>query len=392
MNAGRLIFSQVLELVDRKEFQRCISYYPMPRASRAMTARDQFLSMVFAQLTFRESLRDIEACLKGCEHLHLMGIRGNVTRTNLAYANENRDWRTYEALAQILIRKAQRLYASDKTDLDLDEMVYAIDSTTIDLCLSLFPWAHFRQSKSAIKVHTQMQIQGSIPVFISISTGKVHDVNFLDEVEFDAGSIYVIDRAYVHFKRLFGIHQANAFFVTRSKTNFQFFVVRSNPVEKDTGLKCDQIIRLKGPKSKETYPERLRRIRYVDPETGKSLIFLTNHFTLPAITITKLYKSRWQIELFFKWIKQNLRIRRFYGNSENAVKTQIWVAICTYLLVACLKKVHEIPESLNRILQIISVNVFQKVAINQLLTRVDTNLNTLDIGNQLEFNDLLTGQ
>ncbi len=392
MNTGRLVFSQILDLLDRKELHRCIDLHPMPRVSKTMTARDQFLCMVFAQLTFRESLRDIEACLRGSQHLHAMGIRGRVTRTNLAYANENRDWRVYEALAQVLIRKAQRLYAADKTNLDLDEMVYAIDSSTIDLCLSLFPWAHFRQTKSAIKVHTQMQIQGSIPVFIRISTGKVHDIHFLDQVVFQTGSIYVIDRAYVNFDRLYRIHQALAFFVTRAKSNLRFHVLESNPVDKTTGLKCDQTIALNTSKSKAAFPQRLRRIRFVDPESGKSLTFLTNHFSLPALTITKCYKSRWQIELFFKWIKQNLRIKAFYSNSENAVKTQIWIAICTYLMIACLKKVHQIPESLNRILQILSINVFQKVALDQLLTNFDTNFNTFDIHNQLEFNDLLTGQ
>lgn len=392
MNQGKAIFSQITEILDPKQLSRCVKRYPMPRGSRSFSAMDQFLCMVFAQLTFRESLRDIEACLRGSQHLHAMGIRGRVTRTNLAYANEHRDWRVYEALAQILIRKAQRLYAADKTDLDLDEMVYAIDSSTIDLCLSLFPWAHFRQTKSAIKVHTQMQIQGSIPVFIRISTGKVHDIHFLDQVVFQPGSIYVVDRAYVDFDRLFRIHQALAFFVTRSKTNLRFHVLESNPVNKTTGLKCDQIIALNTSKSKTAYPQRLRRIRFVDPESGKSLTFLTNHFSLPALTITKLYKSRWQIELFFKWIKQNLRIKTFYGNSENAVKTQIWIAICTYLMIACLKKIHQIPESLNRILQIISINVFQKDSINQLLTNLDTNFDTFDVRNQLEFNDLLTGQ
>jgi len=392
MNEGRTVFSQILDTIHREQFERCVARYTMPRESRSFSTRDQLLSMAFAQITFRESPRDIEACLRGSQHLRAMGIRGRVTRTNLAYESENWDWRVYEALAQILIRKAQRLYTADKTDLDLDEMVYAIDSSTIDLCLSLFPWAHFRQTKSAIKVHTEMQIQGSIPVFIRISTGKVHYIHYLDQVVFQPGSIYVVDRAYVDFDRLFRIHQALAFFVTRAKTNLRFHVLESNPVDKTTGLKCDQIIALNTSKSKTAFPQRLKRIRFVDPESGKSLTVLTSHFSLPAFMISKLYKSRWQIELFFKWIKKKLRIKAFYGNSENAVKTQVWIAICTYLMIACLKKVHQIPESLNRIMQILNINAFQKVALDQLLTDFETNLKTFDIHNRLKFNDLLTGQ
>jgi hypothetical protein len=388
MNAGRLIFTQITDLIHREQFNRCIALHPMQRSSRGMTARDQFLAMAFAQITFRESLRDIEACLRGCTHLYAMGIRGNITRTNLAYANEYRNWHVYEALGQVLIRKARRLYADDTNVLDLSEMVYAVDSTTIDLCLSMFPWAHFRRTKAAIKLHTQLDLNGPIPVFMSITDGSVHDVHFLDQIAFEPGSIYVIDRGYLDFARLFRIEQAKAYFVIRAKRNTKFYVLESRPVDKNTGLRCDQTIRLSTRKGKIEYPKRLRRISYFDTETGKRLVFLTNHFDLPALTIAIIYKSRWQIELFFKWIKQNLRIKAFFGTSENAVRTQIWIAVCVYLMVACLNKIHGIDESLTRILQILSVNVFQKVPFNQLLTDYSTRDDDLLISNQLTFNNL----
>ena len=387
MNTGRTIFSQIVDTLDRKEFQRCVSDYPMPRESRSFTARDQFLSMAFAQITFRESLRDIEACLNGCRHLYSMGFCGNITRTNLAYANEHRNWRIYADLAQILIRRARKLYAEDTHGLDIDEMVYALDASTIDLCLTIFPWAHFRKTKAAIKLHTMIDLQGSIPVFISITDGSVHDVNALDQIAFEPGSIYAMDRGYVDFSRLYRIHQAGAFFVTRAKSNMAFYVSKSRPIDKTTGLRCDQNIGLRTAKSKRDYPEKLRRIRFVDAETGKSLVFITNHFGLPAITIAHIYKSRWHIELFFKWIKQNLRIKTFYGTTENAVKTQIWIAICVYLMVACLNKTHGINESLSRILQILSVNVFQKIPFNQLFTDYNTTNHDSAGSKQLTFND-----
>ena len=386
MNEGRLIFTQVIDLLDRKEFQRCINLHPMPRVSRSMTARDQFLAMAFAQITFREGLRDIEACLRGSNHLYAMGIRGNITRTNLAYANEFRDWRVYEALAQILIRKARRLYAEDSNELDLEELVYAIDSTTIDLCLSLFPWATFRRAKGAIKLHTQIDLKGPIPVFIGITGGSKQDFHFLDQIAYEAGSIYVFDRGYNDYGRLHTIHKAGAFFVIRAKANTAFYVCKSRSVDKSTGLRCDQIIRLNNYRAKRKYPDQIRRISFVDSKTGKRLVFLTNHFGLPALTITLIYKSRWKIELFFKWIKQNLRIKAFYGNSENAVCTQIWIAICVYLMVACLNKTHGINESLSRIMQILSVNVFQKEPVYQLLRNYDTRNSENDISNQLTFN------
>jgi len=387
MNSGHLIFTQVTDLIHREQFNRCMKLHPMQRASRSMTARDQFLAMAFAQITFRESLRDIEACLRGCSHLYAMGVRGNITRTNLAYANENRDWRVYEALAQVLIRKTRRLYADDSNGLDINEMVYAVDASTIDLCLSMFPWAHFRKTKAAIKLHTQIDLTGSIPVFIKITDGSVHDVHFMDQMHIEAGSIYVFDRGYLDFARLFIIESANAYFVIRAKSNTRFYVCESRPVDKSTGLRCDQVIRLCTKKGKRDYPSQLRRISFFDTNTGKRLVFLTNHFDLPALTIAAIYKRRWQIELFFKWIKQNLRIKAFYGTTENAVRTQIWIAICVYLLVACLNKVHGIDESMSRILQILSVNVFQKVALNQLLGDFTTKISEVQISKQLTFND-----
>lgn len=368
MNNGRLIFTQVTDVIHREEFNRCMALYPMHRASKGMTGRDQFLAMVFAQITFRESLRDIEACLLGCTHRYAMGIRGKVTRTNLAYANERRDWRIYEALGQVLIRKARRLYAGAGNELNLDEMVYAVDSTVIDLCLSLFPWAHFRSTKAAIKLHTQIDLSGPIPVFMRITDGSAHDVLFMDHIIFEAGSVYVFDRAYIDFWRLQRIDLAQAYFVIRAKRNTRFRVTESRRVDKTSGLRCDQTIRLITAKGKIDYPKTLRRISYVDMESGKRFVFLTNNFNLSALSIAAIYKSRWQIELFFKWIKQNLRIKAFYGRSENAVRSQIWIAICVYLMVACLNKIHGIDESLSRILQVLSVNIFQKVSFNQLLT------------------------
>lgn len=359
----------------------------MPRAHRAFSARDQFLSMAFAQITYRDSLRDIESCLRGSRHLHAMGIRGNVTRTNLAYANEHRDWRVYKELASLLTTRARRLYADDGQDIGIEEMVYALDSTTIDLCMNLFPWATFRREKSAIKLHTLLDIRGSIPVFISITEASVHDVNTLDDIAFEPASIYVMDRGYIDFARLHTIEQARAYFVTRAKNNLAFYVVQSRPVDKANGLKCDQTIKLTIAKTKRSYPNALRRISYTDPETNVSFTFLSNHFGLPAQTIATLYKNRWKIELFFKWIKQNLRIKAFYGLSENAVKTQIWIAICVYLVVACLNKSLGINAHLSKMLQVCSVNVFQKEPLNELLTKHELTTDDPTICNQLTFND-----
>lgn len=388
MSQGQTVFSQLLQILYREEVNRCLAKYPMPRSSRSFSGRDQFLSMAFAQMTFRESLRDIEECLRGNKQLHSMGINGNVTRTNLAYANEHRDWRVYEAVAQVLIKKARKLYAGDSQGPDIAEMVYALDSTTVDLCLEMFPWAHFRKTKAAVKLHTLMDIRGSIPVFISITEGGVHEVNILDEISYEPGSLYVMDRGYVDYGRLNSLHLAGAFFVTRAKTNMTYTINQSRTVDKSVGLRCDQTISLKNTQSKRAYPERLRRVSFFDPETRKRLVFITNHFFIEPITVAKIYKSRWHIEIFFKWIKQNLRIKSFYGTSVNAVKTQIWIAICVYLMVACTKKLLNLPQSLSRILQIISVNVFSKDPINELLTNIAPEEKQSSNPNQLIFNFL----
>lgn len=386
MNDGRLVFTQVMDVLHREEFERCVARHPMPRSSRSFSARDQFLSMAFAQVTFRESLREIEACLEGNAHLFAMGIRGNVTRTNLAYANEHRDWQLYERLAKVLIRKARRLYASEATGIEVEEMVYAIDSTTIDLCLTLFPWATFRHTKAAVKMHTQMDLRASIPTFIRVTKGSVHDLNFLDHLHYEPGSIYVLDRGYVDFARLYRLEQERAYFVTRPKNNLRYRARESREVDKTTGLRCDQTIALTGVRTKLAYPLKLRRVHYCDPKEGKSLVFLSNHFTLDPLQIAALYKGRWRIELFFKWIKQNLRIKAFYGTSDNAVKTQLWIAVCVYLMVACLKKTLSLEPSLAKILQVISVNVFQKVPLYELLTKQGCVENGDRDRNQLIFN------
>ena len=359
----------------------------MQRVSRSLTAWDQFLCMAFAQLTFRESLRDIEACLASqARLLYAMGICGQATRTNIAYANENRDWQVFFELAQILIRKARKLYCHDRYIAEIDEIVYAVDASTIDLCMSLFPWARFRRRKSAIKLHAMIDLRGSIPAFIAITEGNIHDVNALDWIIFEAGAFYVMDRGYIDFARLARIGAALAFFVTRAKSNMSYYVKESRPVDKSCGLRSDQTIRLNGPKTSRQYPCDLRRISFFDTVTGKLLVFLTNNFEVDAIVIAKIYKARWQIELFFKWIKQNLRIKAFYGLSQNAVKTQIWIAVSVYLMVAILNKTLGIDQSMSRILQVISVNIFSKDPIHQLLMKHDTRETTFDTPNQLIFN------
>jgi hypothetical protein len=325
--------------------------------------------MAFAQLTYRESLRDIEACLLSLQgKLYHMGIRGKVSRSTLADANEQRDWRIYADFAQVLINEARQLYADEPFGVDLDETVYALDASTIDLCLSLFPWAQFRKAKGAIKLHTLLDLRGSIPVYIRVSNGLLHDVNILDELIPEPGSIYIMDRGYVDFKRLYTLHQLLASFVIRAKKNLQYRRIYSRKVDRSTGLICDQTIRLTGFYPSKDYPDHLRRIRYRDPETGKRLTFLTNNFNLPALTVADLYRCRWQVELFFKWIKQHLRIKSFYGTSMNAVKTQIWIAICVYVLVAILKKRLKVDQDLYTILQILSITLFEKVPILQALT------------------------
>ena len=338
MHVGKLVFAQIMEYAPWHTFRRLVAKYRGDFNVRSFGCLDQFLCMAFAQLTYRESLRDIEACL--CAQpskLYHLGIRGNVSRSALSDANEGRDWHIYYEFAQALIRIARRLYAKEPIGVELTEAVYALDSTTIDLCLSVFPWAQFRQTKAAVKLHTLLDLRGAIPTFIHISDGKLHDVNVLDLLTPEPGAFYVMDRGYLDFERLYALHQAGAFFVTRAKSNSKFSRVVSRPIDRSTGLICDQLVELVVYYSQQSYPERLRRIRYRDPE-GRRLVFLTNHLSLPALTICALYKGRWQVELFFKWIKQHLRIKRFFGTSENAVKTQVWIAVAVYVLVAIIRK------------------------------------------------------
>ena len=367
-------------------FQQCVARYQGNYKVITFTCLDQFLSMAFAQLTYRESLRDIEACLRVAKpKLYHMGIRSNVSRNTLAHANENRNWKIYADFAQVLIKIARELYANEDFGLELKQAVYAFDSTTIDLCLSVFPWAKFRKTKAAIKLHTLLDLRGNIPVVISITNGKIHDVNALDDLVFEPGAIYIFDKAYVDFARLYGIHQSLAFFVTRTKSNFVFKRLYSRPVDKSTGIWADQIIMVTGFYTLMDYPEKLRRIRYFDVETKKRFVFLTNNFTLPAIVIAKLYKCRWKVELFFKWIKQHLRIKAFYGTSENALKTQIWIAISVYVLVAIVKKRLKLDRSLYTILQILSVTMFEKTPILQVLSSPNYETDTIDGDNQLNL-------
>ena len=388
MNQGQTLFAQVMACAPHREFQRCVRRYHGDRGVRRFSCWDHFLTMAFAQLSYRESLRDIEACLGARpEKLYHMGIRSKVSRTTLAVANEKRDWRIYAEFSQVLIREAQQLYAGDSFGVDLAQTVYALDSTTIDLCLSLFPWAPFRRTKAAIKLHTLLDLRGSIPTFIRVTGGLVSDLRLLDELIPEPGSIYVMDRGYTNFARLHRFTRAQASFVIRAKRDLRFRRRYSHPVDRSTGLICDQTIVLSVPLSADGYPDTLRRIRFKDPETGKTLVFLTNNFELPALTITELYRCRWQIEIFFKWIKQHLRIKSFYGTSENAVKTQIWIAISAYLLVAILKKRLDLEQSLYTILQILSVTLFEKVPVEQALsTAGDTSTIALD-RNQLPLFD-----
>ena len=386
MNIGRTVFSQIMEFAPSFQFHQCVDRYNGNYKVLTFTCMDQFLCMAFAQLTYRESLRDIEACLRVAKpKLYHMGIRSNVSRNTLANANENRDWRIYADYAQVLIKTARELYANEDFGLELKQAVYAFDSTTIDLCLSVFPWAKFRKRKAAVKLHTLLDLRGNIPVVISITNGKMHDVNALDDLIFEPGAIYIFDKAYVDFARLYRIHQSLAFFVTRAKSNFVFKRLYSQPVDKSTGVRADQIIMVTGFYTLMDYPEKLRRIRYYDIETKKLFIFLTNNFALPAIVIAKLYKCRWQVELFFKWIKQHLRIKAFYGTSENALKTQIWIAISVYVLVAIVKKRLKLDRSLYTILQILSVTMFEKTPILQVLSAPNYENDIIDDDNQLNL-------
>ncbi len=369
MYQGQTVFSQVMGFLPQNKFRQCVNRYHGNRRVRSFTCYDQLLCMAFAQLSYRESLRDIECCLRAMhEKLYHMGIRGKVSRSTLADANEKRDWRIYSDFAQILIHEARQLYVDDDFGLELKDTVYALDASTIDLCLSVFPWARFRKSKGAIKLHTLLDLRGDIPTFIWITDGKVHDVNVLDHLVPEPGSIYIMDRAYLNFKRLYELHQCSAIFVTRTKTNTKLRRVYSHKVDKNIGVRCDQTVVLKGFYSKKDYPEKLRRVKFFDAEKGRSFVFLTNQFMLPAHTIAELYRYRWRVEIFFKWIKQHLRIKSFYGTSQNAVKTQIWIAISTYVLVAIMKKRLQIDLTLYTILQILSITLFEKMPILQALT------------------------
>ena len=366
MENGRTIFSQLTDFLPQREFRKCVERHRGSRKVKSFTCWDQFLCMAFAQLTYRESLRDIEACMRVSERkLYHMGIRGKVSRNTLANANKVRDWRIYEDFAQVLIKEARSLYAEDGFAVELDGAAYALDSSTIDLCMSLFPWAKFRTTKSAVKVHALLDLRGSIPALVVITDGKVHDVSILDQIAAEPGATYIMDRGYVDFARLYAVHQSRAFFVTRAKKNLACRRLYSLPVDKSTGLRSDQVILLNGQYSRQDYPGKLRRVRYFDCESNKRLVFLTNNFELPAMTIAELYRCRWQVELFFKWIKQHLRIKKFYGTSENAVKTQIWTAISVYILVAIVKKRLNLDQSLYTILQILSVTLYEKTPILQ---------------------------
>ena len=386
MNAGKTLFAQLMDFLPWSTFARIVGRYGGDERVRTLSCGEHYRALAFAQLTYRESLRDIETCLSAqSSKLYAMGFRDPVRRSTLADASERRDWRIYADLAHRLIGQARKLYLGDDLATDLANTVYALDSTTIDLCLSIFPWAHFRTTKAAVKMHTLLDLRGNIPSFIHISDGKLHDVHALDLILPEAGAIYVMDRGYVDFARLHVLHLSGAFFVTRAKSNMDAHRVYSSKTDRTTGIICDQTIALDGHATSKSYPAHLRRVRFRDPETGKTLIFLTNNFTLPATTICALYKSRWQVELFFKWIKQHLRIKRFYGTSENAVKTQIWIAVSVYVLVAIVKKRLNLEASLYTLLQILSLTLFEKLPINQALVATDPKCNTTEVNNQLNL-------
>lgn len=386
MNSGKSIFAQLMEFLPIYEFRKCVKRYNGNYKIKSFTCWEQFLSMSFAQLTYRESLRDIEACLRAAhKKLYHMGIRSKVSRNTLANANQVRDWRIYADFAQAIIGIARKLYINEDFGVELQQTAYALDATIIDLCLSLFPWAKFRNRKGAVKLHTLIDLRGSIPAFVIITHGKVHEVTVLDDLIIEAGAIYIMDRGYLDFRRLHRIQQASAFFVTRAKSNFKFKRLYSNRVDKSTGVQCDQIIVLTGFYANKDYPDKLRRIRYHDAEHNNTLVFLTNNFTLPALTIAKLYRCRWQVELFFKWVKQHLRIKAFYGTTENAVKTQIWIAISVYVLVAIVKKRLNLKHSLYTILQILSVTLLEKIQLLQAVSSMEDDDTNGDSCNQLNL-------
>jgi len=386
MNTGKTLFAQLMDFLPWKTFARYVARYDGDKGVRTLTCAEQFRVMAFAQLTYRESLRDIEVCLSAqTAKLYHMGFREPIRRSTLANANESRNWLIHADFAQRLIGQARALYASEDLGLELSNTVYALDSTTIDLCLSVFPWAHFRATKAAVKMHTLLDLRGNIPSFIHVSEGKLHDVHALDLLVPEPGAIYVMDRGYVDFGRLHMLHLAGAFFVTRTKSNMDFHRLYSTKTDRNTGIICDQTIALDGFYTKQDYPTHLRRVRFKDPETGKTLVFLTNQMTLPAATICALYKNRWQVELFFKWIKQHLRIKRFFGTSENAVKTQIWIAVSVYVLVAIVKKRLAIDASLYTLLQILSVTLFEKMPLQQAFPGSNNGPESLTANNQLNL-------
>lgn len=386
---GQLVFTQLMSFLPRREFNACVDKYRGDRRSRGFSCRDQFLCLGFAQLTYRESLRDIETCLRALEpKLYHAGFRGKVSRSTLADANRVHDWRIYADFAQVLIRRARKLYAQEPLAVDLAQTVYALDSTTIDLCLSLFPWAKFRRRKGAVKLHTLLDLRGNIPCFMHVSHGKMHDVNVLDQLLIEPGAFYVMDRGYLDYKRLYRFTMGSAFFVTRGKRNLDCTRRARRPVDKTTGLRSDQTIVLAGPKSSRLYPDPLRRIVFYDAEQKRRLVFLTNNFSLPAITIAQLYKCRWQVELFFKWIKQHLRLKAFYGTSDNAVKTQVWIAISVYVLVAIVKKELRTERSLYDILQILSLTLFEKTPLIEALNYENRPNSDTPDPNQLTLFDL----
>jgi len=386
MFSGKLVFAQLMEHLPLHTFRRCVQRYPSNYPTKTFSHLDQFFCMAFAQLTYRESLRDIETCLRAHQaKLYHLGIRGNIAKSTLADANESRDWHIYQEFAMSLIQIARKLYVNDSFSVELKQTAYALDTTTIDLCLSVFPWAHFRSTKAAVKMHTLLDLRGNIPTFIHITDGKMHEVNVLDILIPEAGSFYIMDRGFTDFSRWFTLHQAQAFFVIRGKSNLLFRRVCSRTVDKATGLRCDQTIVLTAPKAGKDYPQHLRRVKFYDAEHDRHLVFLTNNFDLPALTIANLYRCRWQVELFFKWIKQHLRIQRFYGPTENAVKTQIWIAIAVYVLVAIVKKRLDTEASLYTILQILSLTLFEKTPLDQLLNNLDTQTFTPQDCNQLNL-------
>ena len=389
MLEGHFVFTQLMEFLPRRQFTACVNRWRGDRRPRGFSCRDQFLCLAFAQLTFRESLRDIETCLRAIgPKLYHVGFRGKISRSTLADANRTHDWRIWADFAQVLIRRARQLYANETLAVELEQTVYALDASTIDLCLSLFPWARFRRRKGAVKLHTLLDLRGNIPCFVHISQGKMHDVVVLDQLPIETGAFYVMDRGYVDFSRLYRFTMRGAFFVTRAKRNLDYTRRARRMVNKETGLRCDQTIILAGPKSSRLYPDALRRIAFYDIERRRRLVFITNNFALPALTIAQLYKCRWQVELFFKWIKQHLRIKAFYGTTDNAVKTQIWIAISVYVLVAIVKKELRVDRSLYEILQVLSIMLFEKTPLFQALTASKPPDSQTHFPNQLTLFDL----